>query len=199
MPEEIMQRRQSRSGQPWTEEENEQLVALVRSGSELDAIADRVRRSSTSVVSRLRRMLPLEHRSCPNDRVVIALRGHLRDPGYDWQAIMLLTPPPRPVVRSPEIVRTGLAGLPDDDLVGVAHSVLLDDRSATAALRARLIDEVGKRGLARQVTRAHETYLTTLREPVGIGDVREWVDRWSTAIGLTEDRYTYGWSGGPWE
>jgi hypothetical protein len=199
MPEEITQRRQSRSGQPWTEEENEQLVALVRSGSDLDAMADQVRRSSTSVVSRLRRMLPLEHRSCPNDRVVIALRGHLLDPGYDWQAIMLLTPPPRPVVRSPEIVRTGLAGLPDDDLVGVAHSVLLDDRSATATLRARLIDEVGKRGLAREVTRAHETYLTTLREPVGIGDVREWVDRWSTAIGLIEDRYTYGWSGGPWE
>jgi hypothetical protein len=109
--------------------------------------------------------------------VVIALRGHLRDPGYDWQAIMLLTPPARPVVRSPEIVRTGLAGLADDDLVGVAHSVLLDDRAVTATLRARLIDEVGKRGLARQVTRAHETYLTTLREPVGIGDVREWVDR----------------------
>lgn len=199
MLEERPHERQSRTGMTWTEEENERLVALVRAGQDLDAVADGVQRSSTSVVARLRRMLPLEHRSCPSDRVVIALRGHLRDPGYDWQATMLLTPPPRPVVRSPEIVRTGLAGLPDDDLVGVAHSVLLDDRSATAALRARLIEEVGKRGLTRRVTRAHETYLTALREPVGIGDVREWVDRWSTAIGLTEDRYTYGWSGGPWE
>lgn len=92
MLEERPQHRQSRTGTTWTEEENEQVVALVRTGAELDAVADGVQRSSTSVVARLRRMLPLEHRSCPNDRVVLALRDHLRDPGYDGQGQMLLTP-----------------------------------------------------------------------------------------------------------
>ncbi|WP_129783395.1 hypothetical protein [Promicromonospora panici] len=191
--------KQSRTGTTWTAEENERLVALVRAGKDLDAVADGVQRSSTSVVARLRRMLPLEHRSCPNDRVIIALRGHLRDPAYDWQGQMLLTLPPRPVVNPPAIVHQGLAGLPDDDLVAVAHSVLLDDRVATAGLRERLVGEVNERHLGHQVGRSHESYLATHRELAGFRDLDEQVHRWSSAVGLTRRRYPYGWADGPWE
>ncbi|WP_275003827.1 hypothetical protein [Promicromonospora iranensis] len=198
MLEEQPQQRQSRTGTTWTEEENEQVVALVRSGADLDAVADGVRRSSTSVVARLRRMLPLEHRSCPNDRVVLALREHLRDPDYDWQGQMLLTLPPRPVVNPPAIVREGLAGLADDDLVTVAHSVLLDDRVATADLRGRLVAEVKQRGLADRVGQSHESYLATHRELTGFRDLDEQVHRWSKAVGLTVHRNPYAWADGPW-
>jgi len=199
MIEERPQQRQSRTGTTWTEEENEQLVALVRGGADVDAVAHEVRRSSTSVVARLRRMLPLEHRSCPNDRVVIALCDHLRDPDYDWQGQMLLTLPPRPVINPPAIVHEGLAGLPDDDLVAVTHSVLLDDRVATADLRGRLVDEVKQRRLGDQVGRSHEAYLATHRELAGFRDLDEQVHRWSKAVGLTERRYPYAWADGPWE
>ncbi|MFD7309746.1 hypothetical protein [Promicromonospora sp. NPDC059942] len=178
-----------RTGRPWTDEETVRIVALVRDGADGHTVIARSRRSGPSVVSRMRRMLPLEHRSCPTDMVVPALRGHLRDPDYDWRATMLLTPPPRPVVRSPDIVRTGVAGLADGDLVGIAHSVLLDDRAATAGLRERLVAEVRERGLGREVVAAHETYLTTLREPVGIRDLDEWVHRWSDAVGLGVSRF----------
>ena len=197
MLEETRQRNRSRTGMTWTEEENVQLVALVRTGADLEAVAEGVQRSTTSVVSRLRRMLPLEHRSCPNDRVVIALRDHLRDPGYDWPAQMLLTLPPRPVVSSPAIVHEGLAGLVDDDLVTVAHSVLLDDRVATAELRGRLVDEVRQRRLANRVRQSHEAYLATHRELAGFRDLDEQVHRWSKAVGLVEDGY-YAWADGPW-
>jgi hypothetical protein len=182
----------------WTEEENEQVVALVRGGATLDAVAAQLKRSSTSVVSRMRRMLPLEHRSCPNDRVTIALHGHLRDPDYDWQAQMLLTPPPRPVVQPPSVIHRGLAGLPDDELVAVTHSVLLDDRATTAELRTRLVDEVRQRRLAGAVEASHEAYLATRREAVGFRDPEEQVRRWSKAVGLTEERYPYAWADGPW-
>ncbi|MDR7381445.1 hypothetical protein [Promicromonospora iranensis] len=129
----------TRSGHPWTDEETTEMVALARGGADADAIAAQVRRGVASVLNRLRRMLPLEHRSCPSDMIVSALRDHLRDPGYDWRANMLLTPAPRPVVRPPDIVRTGVTGLVDDDLVGITHSVLLDDRAVTAELRGRLV------------------------------------------------------------
>jgi hypothetical protein len=182
----------ARSGRPWTDEETAKIVEMVREGAAADAITTRSGRGTTSVLSRMRRMLPLEHRSCPPDMVVATLRDHLRDPGYDWRATMLLTPPPRPIVRSPEIVRTGVAGLTDGDLVGIAHSVLLDDRAATAGLRERLVGEIRARGLSRDVAGSHETYLTTLREPLGIRDLDEWVHRWSKAVGLGLGRY--GWA-----
>ena len=178
-----------RTGRPWTDEETARIVALVRDGADEHTVTLRARRSTTSVVHRMRRMLPLEHRSCPADMVVPALRGHLRDPDYDWRATMLLTPPPRPVVRSPDIVRTGVAGLTDGDLVGITHSVLLDDRAATADLRERLVGEVRDRGLGRQVVDSHETYLTTLREPFGVRDLDERVHRWSEAVGLGVSRF----------
>jgi hypothetical protein len=186
----------ARSGHPWTDEETTQMVALVRGGADADAVAAQVRRGVTSVMNRLRRMLPLEHRSCPSDMVVSALRDHLGDPGYDWRATMLLTPPPRPVVRPPEIVRSGVPGLVDDDLVEIAHSVLLDDRATTAALRERLVEEVRQRGLASDVVGSHERYLTGLREPAAMRDLDEWLHRWSKAVGLGVGRYA--WSG-PWE
>lgn len=194
MPEELEV--PDRSGRPWTDEETARIVALVRAGADEPAITARSGRGSASVVNRLRRMLPLEHRSCPVDMVVSALRDHLRDPDYDWRAAMLLTPLPRPVVRPPDLVRTGVAGLTDDDLVGIAHSVLLDDRAANADLRERLVGEVRERRLGQGVVDAHETYLTTLREPVGIRDLDEWVHRWSRAVGLGASRYA-GY--GPWE
>lgn len=194
MPEEIVG--PDRTGRPWTDEETARIVAWVRDGADEHTVTLRARRSTTSVVSRMRRMLPPEHRSCPADLVVPALRGHLRDPDYDWRATMLLAPPPRPVVRPPDIVRTGVAGLTDADLVGITHSVLLDDRASTADLRERLVGEVRERALARDVVDAHETYLTTLREPVGIRDLDEWVHRWSSAVGLGVSRYP-GYS--PWE
>ena len=183
----------ARAGRPWTDDETERLVALVREGAEIDSLAKRAERGSTSVLNRLRRMLPLEHRSCPQDMVVSALRDHLREPGYDWRATMLLTPPPRPVVRPPEVVRTGVAGLPDTDLVGVAHSVLLDDRASVAGLRERLVEEVKERGLVAAVLDTHEAYLAGIREPPGFPDLAEWVHRWSRAVGLGADRY--GWAG----
>ncbi|MFE7509376.1 hypothetical protein [Promicromonospora sp. NPDC057488] len=197
MPEEI--EGPDRTGRPWTDEETARIVDLVRAGADESTVVARSRRSGPSVVSRLRRMLPLEHRSCPSDMVAAALHGHLRDADYDWRAAMLLTPPPRPVVRPPEIVRTGVAGLTDGDLVGIAHSVLLDDRAATADLRERLVGEVRERGLVRDVVAAHESYLATLREPAGIRDVDEWVHRWSTAVGLGADRYRAYTGYGPWE
>ncbi len=185
-----------RTGRPWTDEETARIVAWLRDGADEHTVVARARRSGASVVSRMRRMLPLEHRSCPTDMVVAALRGHLRDPDYDWRATMLLTPPPRPVVRPPDIVRTGVAGLTDADLVVVTHSVLLDDRAATADLRERLIGEVKERGLRREVLDSHETYLTTLREPAAIRDLDEWVHRWSGAVGLGVGRYA---NYPPWE
>ena len=203
MPEEL--EGPDRTGRPWTDEETAKIVALVRGGADERTVTARSGRSGSSLVSRLRRMLPLEHRSCPVDMVVPALRDHLSDPDYDWRAAMLLTPPPRPVVRPPDIVRTGVAGLTDGDLVGIAHSVLLDDRAATADLRERLVGEVRERRLGQGVVDAHETYLTTLREPVGIRDLDEWVRRWSAAVGLGATRYAeyagYGGYGGygPWE
>ena len=186
----------TRSGRPWTDEETAKIVDWVRGGADFGAITTRSGRGSTSVLNRMRRMLPLEHRSCPPDMVVATLRDHLRDQDYDWRATMLLTPPPRPIVRSPEIVRTGVAGLTDGDLVRVTHSVLLDDRAATADLRERLVGEVRTRGLSRQVADSHETYLTTLREPLGIGDLNEWVHRWSKVVGIGAGRY--GWAE-PWD
>lgn len=185
-----------RSGRPWTDEETTRMVALVRDGSDTDAIAAQLRRGVTSAMNRLRRMLPLEHRSCPSDMVVSALRDHLGDPDYDWRATMLLRPAPRPVVRPPEIVRSGVAGLVDDDLVEIAHSVLLDDRATTAALRERLVEEVRQRGIASDVVGSHEKYLTGLREPTALRDLDEWLHRWSKAVGLDVGRYA--WSE-PWE
>lgn len=68
-------------------------------------------------------MLPVTQRGCYPELVLPALREALSDPEYDWQAEMLLFPPPAPIIRN-EIIRSGLDGLTDADLVIVAHALM---------------------------------------------------------------------------
>ena len=116
--------RPPRHGQPWTDEDYEHLVALVREGHDSPQIADALGRREGALAQRLRALLPPDQRACLADRVLPALRAAVRErPDYPWAEVMLTFPPPAPVVRH-VVERAGIGGLEDDLLVEVAWAML---------------------------------------------------------------------------
>ena len=144
--------RPPRSGEPWTETDYATLVRLCREGRSATDIAAELGRSDASVADRASRMLPLDERGGPRDLSVHRLRHHLQqDADYDWQAALVQTPPPRPVVEHvhPPQVRRGIPGLEDEQLVTLAE--LLSQTSASVSDEARrvLTADIGRQILHR--------------------------------------------------
>lgn len=175
-----------RNGQPWTEEEHLRLLGRVRQGADMADLAEAVHRKQVAVTRRLRLMLPLEHRGCPADQVLDAARRALASEDYDWRTALLLSPPPRPVVNPPRIVRSGIAGLEDEDLVTTAFALL-----RTPGLRCgRLLGEVGaevvrRRGTFRQLVDIVEDHLCLM----GVGGAEN-LDRAAVAWILAAEGWT---------
>lgn len=157
--------RPSRSGQPWTEECLAELVTLLLEGHDVRAIALRAGRTHSTVLTRLRRMLPPDERGCPEPLVLPRLRELLATADYDWRRTMLKDAPPRPVHRPPAVHHAGVAGLVDDDLVEVADA-LIRTNVREADLLERVRQEVVERRLGdrlvsrrvRDLVRSTPTY-----------------------------------------
>lgn len=142
----------ARSGEPWTDEDYERLVALIRDGADHDDIATGLQRPVPTVGTRTRRLLPVEERRCPPDRVLPAARRHLSDPEYDWRRVMLLSEPPRPSAPlPPPVVRGGVPGLDDDDLVTTAYGLLCAFRESSRPVVREVAQEVDRRGLEQDL------------------------------------------------
>lgn len=80
--------RPARSGQPWEQSDYEALVAGCRAGdTSIAELSRSLGRGESTVLDRLRRMLPVEERGLPRHRALHRLRELLQeDPGYDWDA-----------------------------------------------------------------------------------------------------------------
>lgn len=129
-----------RHGKAWEPSDYELLVQGVREGLDEAALAEHIGRAQSVLPQRLRRMLPVTQRGCYPELVLPALREALSDPEYDWQAEMLLSPPPAPIIRN-EIIRSGVDGLTDADLVIVAHALM----AAGGRREEELLDQVTER------------------------------------------------------
>lgn len=106
-----------RTGQPWTDDDYQTLLRLVRDGVEIEEIAEQLARSTTSVRMRAVRMLPVDQRGVPQDRAVEQLRKNLlADEDYEWEGHLASSPPPRPVVQCthPPATLSGVPGLRDE-------------------------------------------------------------------------------------
>jgi hypothetical protein len=195
-------RRPSRSGQPWTDDDYEQMIALVREGHDLDDVADSLGRSPQAVTGKMRAVLPVDQRACPPDRVLPALRAEVTDdPAYPWADIVLQSPPPPPVVRQ-VVHREGVAGLEDDDLVTIAWALIACEGADDEVL-ASVCREVHSRALTRRVTSRFARSLMRRTPPVMSDEAHEAAVRWfEEAAGLEEvsglsspyarrDRYGY--------
>lgn len=100
---------------------------------------------------RAKRLLPLDQRGVPDDRVIPHLHALLKDDAnYDWAHHLAATPPPRPIINrlpAPQ-VRTGIPGLSDEELLTFAGLVVrLGGYSTTENLREELSWEVTSRDL----------------------------------------------------
>jgi hypothetical protein len=154
-----------RSGQPWTDDDYERLVTLVREGQDVPAIAGALGRTEGAVTPRLRALLPPEQRAILADRVLTTLRGHVQDrPDYPWAEIMVQLPPPAPVVE--EVVhRAGVAGLEADLLVEAAWAMLHCETAEAEAVREVCL-EVEARGLDDLLVERLGTALVSRVPPV---------------------------------
>ncbi|NNG18379.1 hypothetical protein HJ590_02100 [Naumannella sp. ID2617S] len=146
-------------GQPYTDEDHEQLVKLAREGRDADAIAEALGRTRPVVLQRMRRLLPLDHRGCPTDRILSALRAAIAEPDYDWRTTVLLTPPPPPPAPVQEVLRTGLAGLDPDQLVRVTHAVAVSATPGSQDLLDELAREVARQHLEHRLVALHQRHL----------------------------------------
>jgi hypothetical protein len=173
-------RRPARTGQPWTDEDHERLIELVREGRALTPIADALQRTDQAVVQRMRAVLPVDERKCPADRVLPALRGHLdREPDYPWAEIILQSPAPAPTVQ--HVVRhEGVAGLDDDLLVQVAYG-LLRSEAAGDGHREQACEEVRNRGLVDRVTTLYRRALLRRTPPLTPHEADDAADEWFEA------------------
>jgi hypothetical protein len=138
--------RPARWGQQWTEDCFAELVQLVAAGLTLQDVADAAGRTPSTVLSRLRRMLPVDERGCPEPLVVPRLRELLEDEDHDWRRAMLKDTPKPPVVRPPAVHREGIPGLEDDDLVEIADALV-----RTQARDAGLLERVRQQLLERRL------------------------------------------------
>jgi hypothetical protein len=178
--------RPHRSGQPWTDDDYEQMLALVREGHDADHIAGSIGRSPQAVAGKMRAVLPVEQRSCPTDRVLGALRAQVtHDPDYPWAEIVLQTPPPPPIVRQ-VVHREGVGGLEDDDLVTIAWALIACEGADEDVLQ-RICREVRERSLTRRVTDRFARSLMRRTPPVMSDEAHEAAVRWfEEAAGLAE-------------
>lgn len=188
-PHELSNGRPSRSGQPWTDEDYEQIIVLVREGHELEVIAEALGRTTQAVTPRLRSVLPVHLRSCPADRVLPALREVVADdPDYPWERIILETPPPRPVVQQ-VVKRDGIPGLTDDDLVHVAWALMVSE-CADDDLVSRVCREAVDRSLSHQVRQRYVRSLLRRRPPVTPPEAEEASYVWFDSVsGRAADRW----------
>lgn len=138
-------------GVPWTDAQHEQLVERVRAGDDTEQIAEAVGRKPAAVTTRLRRLLPPDNRDHPSDLVLTVAREYLGDAAAEWRVNLLRSTVPRPVITPPPVMRTGLGGIDDDDLVVLAYALIAAQGSGQPDLLDRLVTEVQDRGLEHRV------------------------------------------------
>lgn len=158
----VPRHRPGRQGQPWTDEDYEHLITLVREGHGIFAMAEALGRSEGAVANRLRALLPPDQRSCLGDRVLPTLRTRVQEqPDYPWAEIMVQFPPPPPVVTQ-VVRRDGIAGLEDDDLLELVWALLHCETSGSDTERSACL-EVRTRGLeARLIDRLADALVRRL-------------------------------------
>lgn len=175
-----------RSGQPWTTEDYETLVDRCRAGASLAELASVLERRESAVLPRAKRLLPLEQRGVPPDRVLPHLHRLLtEDLDYDWAHHLAATPPPRPVINylpAPQVCR-GIPGLSDEELLAVAGlAVRLGVDAAADDLRPALSSEIEMRDLddelASTVARDAEWRLREFRAASRYVPYTQWDRRW---------------------
>jgi hypothetical protein len=81
-------------GARWTPEEEEALVAAVRAGAALQAIAERHGRGRGGIESRLRKMIPADA-DVPKEEQLGWIVGKLADPAFDWRTPLAQSRPAR--------------------------------------------------------------------------------------------------------
>lgn len=153
-------RRPARSGEPWTDDDYTSLVRLAREGASTDAVAETLARSPSAVQARAMKLLPLDQRGVPGERVVQHLGDLARaDEDYPWATHLVATPPPRPVVNHvhPPAQYDGVDGLDDNDLVAIAAAFAqlrggVAGPEIASAIAIRVLD----RGLQHQLRQALE-------------------------------------------
>lgn len=138
-------------GLPWDDVQHQRLVDRVRAGDDMDQLAEAVGRKTGAVTMRLRRLLPPDNRDHPSDLLLSATREFLSDPDADWRGNLLRSTKPRPIVAPPAIVRTGIGGIEDDDLVNVAHALVSAQGEHRSDLLERIVTEVQNRALGHRV------------------------------------------------
>ncbi|MGD8148650.1 hypothetical protein [Ornithinimicrobium sp. Y1694] len=142
----------TRSGEPWTDNDYELLLRLCGEGADLARVAAELRRTSAAVMSRAKRLLPLDQRGAPGDRVLTHL-GELvtAEEDYDWRAHLVATAPPRPVVNHvhPPEIRKGIPGLESDELLamGAALAQLRESEGSAHYLSQACAQEIVSRNL----------------------------------------------------
>lgn len=156
----------NRSGEPWTDDDYLELMRLCRQDAPLDEVCHGLGRTPAAVQARAKRLLPLDQRGVPTDRVLTQLRTVLlADEDHDWAGCLAATPPPRPVVNHvhPPAVLTGIDGLQDDELLAMARALaqLAVQRPEEGYLSESCAQEVQRRGLGEQL------------ESAAVQDVRE--------------------------
>lgn len=193
----------SRYGQPWTDEDYEGLISAVRSGLDEQQIAKALGRPSSTVLGRIRKLLPVEVRQCPYDRVLPAARDAFEAEGYDWRVTILHSPPPRPIVTPAPIVRHGVAGLSADELGTIAFSLASTGGTRCAELLERVCAEMHSESDSQNIARdLAAQWLRRSGAPIGWGEyatqaAHDWLssaDGWSLSAPHSR---RYGWEPGP--
>lgn len=180
--------RLARSGQPWTDEDYESLLAACRQGLTLDAIATTLRRRDTAVLDRARRILPVTERGLPRDRAVARLRQILQDdPDYDWATALLRSPPPRPIEHA-VYERHGLEGLRTEELLDVGQLVVLQ-QTGPLRIHESVLRLLERRGLVEELERRVGSHLAgRARDRVADSYDRGYPDPWESPVAPEWDR-----------
>lgn len=150
----------SRSGEPWADEDYTTLLRLAREDAPVEEVCRTLGRSRTAVQHRAKRLLPLDQRGTPGDRVLQHLGELARaDEHYPWATHLAATPPPRPIVQHvhPAPLYAGVSGLDNRELVAAATTLALSPTTASTSDLARQVAvAVVDRNLTNRLWKATE-------------------------------------------
>lgn len=188
-----------RSGLPWSDADYQQILDAARAGErDIEEVARRLGRASSTTMAKAKQLLPLAQRAVPFDRVLPLLQEYQEQPDYDWRQVMLEQPPPRPVINPPAL--SGLRGLEHADLLLLGYAVGVAAPALEADLVARMGDELERRGVLTDLERYRVERL--VRQPgsettwsEALAEARVWLRRVFPEVG----RGPLHWDHHDWE
>lgn len=169
----------------FVDEDHDVIIAMAQEGATLTQIGNVFDKTSKSIETRARKLLPPGQRKIPTDRVLPTLAMLSSEEGYDWRTTIAMDDPLPPVNK---VIHSGIEGLTDEQLIQCAHAVAVCHPHGPVF--DELLAECNKRLLGPGIVAAHAKH-RKLQELSNPDQAEEISEAWAEELGFRPPRRSY--------